>query len=289
MYMKSKPDKYGLKIVTLNDAATSYLINGIPYLGKTRIIAREESICEYFFRSVTTPIHGSGRTAICDNWFTTISLVQRMLQPEFDMTVTGTLRKNKREIPKQMIVAAKDPPKSTFCFTKNMTLVSYSPKKNKFVLLLSSYMCTSEITDGKPNIVLHYNETKGGTDCFDQLCHAYSVARRTLRWPMRIFFGMLDQAVVNSRILLNCQKLKEGQNLITAINCLQSLHMHLVTPHLQNRMSRETFHWLLIIIGPQLENKSNPNNLQTPDRLPVNLETQLLMALWTLATPDSYR
>lgn len=36
MYIKSKPDKYGLKIVTLNDADTSYLIYGIPYLGKER-------------------------------------------------------------------------------------------------------------------------------------------------------------------------------------------------------------------------------------------------------------
>ncbi|XP_011705164.1 PREDICTED: uncharacterized protein LOC105460420, partial [Wasmannia auropunctata] len=55
------------------------------------------------------------------------------------------------------------------------------------------------------------------------------------------------------------------------------------------RMSRETFDWLLTIIGPQLEKKSNPNLQMIPGRLPVNLETQLLITLWTLATPDSYR
>ena len=31
MYMKDKPDKYGLKIVTLNDAETSYLVNTFSY------------------------------------------------------------------------------------------------------------------------------------------------------------------------------------------------------------------------------------------------------------------
>ena len=34
MYIKSKPDKYGLKFFSLNDPETSYLINALPYLGK---------------------------------------------------------------------------------------------------------------------------------------------------------------------------------------------------------------------------------------------------------------
>ncbi|EFN83004.1 PiggyBac transposable element-derived protein 4, partial [Harpegnathos saltator] len=33
MYIKAKPDKYGLKVITLNDASTFYLYHAIPYLG----------------------------------------------------------------------------------------------------------------------------------------------------------------------------------------------------------------------------------------------------------------
>jgi hypothetical protein len=33
MYIPSKPAKYGIKIVSLNDAATGYMFNAIPYLG----------------------------------------------------------------------------------------------------------------------------------------------------------------------------------------------------------------------------------------------------------------
>ena len=63
MYMKAKPDKYGLKIITLNDVTTSYLYFAIPYLG---IITLEgklsgESLPEYHFTKVTEPIHGSNR------------------------------------------------------------------------------------------------------------------------------------------------------------------------------------------------------------------------------------
>ncbi|XP_018314654.1 uncharacterized protein [Mycetomoellerius zeteki] len=54
-------------------------------------------------------------------------------------------------------------------------------------------------------------------------------------------------------------------------------------------MSRGTFDWLLTIVGPKLDKKSNPDLQIIPGRLPVNLEKQLLITLWTLATPDSYR
>ena len=64
MYMKSKPDKYGLKIITLNDAQTSYLYYAIPYLGKTTLDGKlvNENIPESFLRKVTEPIHRSKST-----------------------------------------------------------------------------------------------------------------------------------------------------------------------------------------------------------------------------------
>lgn len=187
-----------------------------------------------------------------------------MLQPEYNLTITGTVRKNKKEIPREMKLPSDDPPSAKFFYTEDMTLVSYSPKKHKFVLLVSSYMSTSESTNGKPHTVLHYNVTKGGTDCFDQLCHAYTVTRRTLRWPMRFFFGILDQAAVNAWILFNCQNMKDGIKPDSAIECLESLYVHLVTPHLQDRYDNETMHKDILtgiasILGHDV-NYENPQN-----------------------------
>lgn len=102
-------------------------------------------------------------------------------------------------------------------------------------------MHTREITNGKSNIILHYNSTKGGTDCFDQLCHSYTVTRRTNRWPMRVFFGMLDQAIVNARILWKCKQ--EATNMrvpSTAIICLEKIYIDLITPYLSQRYETVT-------------------------------------------------
>lgn len=149
MYMKSKPDKYGLKIITLNDANTFYLvsyftficylyvacyekcnitkllfsfqINAIPYLGKSGHAANESS--EFFFKKVTTPIHGTNRSVTCDNWFTSVPLLIEMSKEPYLMQLTGTIRKNKPDIPNEFKLASKTVPHSKFCHSENVTLV----------------------------------------------------------------------------------------------------------------------------------------------------------------------
>lgn len=242
MYMKSKPDKYGLKIITLNDAETSYLYYGIPYLGKTSLVDQlpQETIPEYYLRKVTAPIHGSRRTGTCDNWFTSIPVFERFLEEPYCLTFTGTIRKNKREIPAELKLASPTVPDTKFCLSsnKNVLLLSHTPKKNKIVLVASTYLKSTQITNGKPNVILHYNGTKGGTDTFDQLCHAYTVTKRTNRWPVRYFYGILDQAAVNARVLL--KSAFANLNITTPVkanDCLRRLSLHLVTPLLYSRLN----------------------------------------------------
>lgn len=205
-------------------------------MGKTHGLSKNESVPEYFFREVTTPIHGTNRTVTCDNWFTTIPLLLKMLNDPYKLTVTGTLRKNKREVPDEMRKSSKTVPDSRYCFSDSLTLLNYTPKKNKFVLLLSTFTSSTAITDGKPDMIQHYNKTKGGTDTFDKLCHAFTTARRTKRWPLRHFFGILDQAMVNSRILLSCKLINERKPAkITAQQCMKSVIQELSKPYLLER------------------------------------------------------
>ncbi|KRZ96624.1 hypothetical protein T08_10095 [Trichinella sp. T8] len=72
-----------------------------------------------------------------------------------------------------------------------MTLVSYVPKKNKNVILLSSMNHDGSIVSigqrEKPEIVLFYNKTKSGVDHADQLAQCYNTARKSRRWPLAIF------------------------------------------------------------------------------------------------------
>ncbi len=61
---------------------------------------------------------------------------------------------------------------SIFGFLDEKTLVSYVPKPNKAVILISSEHHTDEIdesNDSKTEIILFYNQTKGSVDAFDAM------------------------------------------------------------------------------------------------------------------------
>ena len=65
---------------------------------------------------------------------------------------------------------------------KTLRLQILRKKKNKIVLVVSNKITTTSIGKrGKPEVILHYNKTKGGTNAFDKLCHAYTTARGTKR------------------------------------------------------------------------------------------------------------
>lgn len=124
VYIPNKPDKYGIKIVMLNDVQTSYMYNAEPYVGK---IATSDPIPEYYVKKLSEPLFDSGRNITADNWFMSIPLVKKM--QEKNLTMVGTLRKNKPEIPPAFTRFVPSMT-SRFAYSNNTTLVSYCPKKN---------------------------------------------------------------------------------------------------------------------------------------------------------------
>ena len=53
----------------------------------------------------------------------------------------------------------------------------------------------------QPIAIVEYNHYMGGVDRGDQLLSYYGFAHRTRKWWRRVFFFLLDTAVVNSYIL----------------------------------------------------------------------------------------
>jgi len=74
---------------------------------------------------------------------------------------------------------------------------------------------------------------KGGTDTFDQLCKEYTTSRITNRWPMRFFYGMLDQAGINAFILYY---LRKNNTKIHRREFIKELIFDLVQPCLKKRL-----------------------------------------------------
>lgn len=202
-YMPNKPAKYGLKLYALCDSRTFYTYNFEVYCGKQKPGPYSASNTSGdVVKRLVQPIENSNRNLTTDNYYTSYPLAEYLLQR--GITLLGTMKKNKREIPPEFLPSKlRQPNSSLFGFQPEFTIVSYVPKKNKAVILLSTMHDTADI-DGdtnKPEMIMDYNRTKGGVDCVDYKCASYTTTRRTRRWPLSLFFRHLDIAGINAFII----------------------------------------------------------------------------------------
>lgn len=242
IYIPNKPDKYGIKFPMMCDATSKYMIDADPYIGKSTNTGGVP-LGEFYVKKLSQTIHGSNRNITCDNWFTSIPLAKSLLQKPYNLTLVGTIRSNKREIPELLKNSRSRPVGSSmFCFDGPLTLVSYKPKPAKMVYLLSSCNENAVINDssGKPDMILFYNQTKGGVDSFDQMCSSMSCSRKTNRWPMAVFYGILNMAFVNSAIIYGHNMLKNNKKPLNRTKFMKQLSTDLITPWMEKRLEIPT-------------------------------------------------
>lgn len=178
-----------------------------------------------------------------DNYFTSIPLADELIA-NHRTTIVGTLRKNKRQIPPCFLITKdRDKPSTMFGFGEKKVLISYVPNKQqkKVVLLLSTLHDDNKIdeTTGaaeKPEIITYYNGTKGGVDVVDQMKEEYSVGRMTRRWPMRLFFSVLNIAGINSQIIYK----ENTDHLLLRRFFLKQIALTLTRPHIIRRSEVNT-------------------------------------------------
>ena len=53
----------------------------------------------------------------------------------------------------------------------------------------------------KPEIITFYNSTKGGVDMVDQMAGEYDTSRNSRRWPLTVFYTLLNVSTINAYIL----------------------------------------------------------------------------------------
>ena len=92
-----------------------------------------------------------------------------------------------------------------FGLQQDCMIVSYCPKRNKIVDLLSTLHSEHKVDTSneqrKPEFILTYNETKAGFDTMDQTTRTYSCKRKTRRWTLVVFYNMLDISAINAYVI----------------------------------------------------------------------------------------
>lgn len=136
--------------------------------------------------------------------FTSLALAEELRT--LKLSIVGTVRNNKRFVPDEFRKSKNRALEETLFgyYDEQFALCSYVPKKNKAVIMLSTAHYKSEV-DGankkKPFQILDYNDNKAGVDTMDQMLSGYSCKRGTKRWPLAMFYNILDVAGLASFIV----------------------------------------------------------------------------------------
>ena len=179
---------------------------------------------------------GTGRDVYVDRYFTSHSLVCNLLQQ--NLTVIETIMANRREVPSQFKAAKGreiESTKALYDHSNKILLLSYVPKRNKNVLMMSSLHFSILITDchKKPTVITDYYKHKEGVDTLDENCEEFSCLRKTNRWPMVINYNLINVATNNAFIVMRGSGKCDRKT-----DFLKQLSFQLAQPCVSNRKLR---------------------------------------------------
>lgn len=245
-YIPSKPGKYGIKIFWLVDATTNYPLAGEIYLGTQPGEQRARNIAHDLVLRLSDRYLDKGYNITMDNFFTSVPLAKELIRRK--TTLNGTIRSNKPELPKQFTdsneIKRREAHSTIFAFSDNLCLASYVSNTKKNVLLLSTAHADEAIDakTKKPQVILDYNATKGGVDTFDQMNRIYTCKRKTNRWPVTLFYNMLDVGALAAYRIFQLSNPAWCTSSNTRKLFLKSLATELADAHIQNRIAKSSLH-----------------------------------------------
>jgi hypothetical protein len=217
-FMPNKPDKFGIKFWLLCEVESKYICNGFPYLGKDSLRPKEEQLGESVVKRLMEPYLKKGYHVTTDNYFTSRKLALFLLENK--TSFLGTLKGNRKELPidpenKKNVKDIRFNLYHSEFFRDDAgcLLTVYQCKSKKNVIILSTLHENILIENSikrKPNTVLSYNSTKFAVDVVDYMTREYNVKAPTRRWPVQVFYNIINLAAINAWILY---KKKNGSNI----------------------------------------------------------------------------
>lgn len=221
---KKKHHRWGIKLWVLCDAITHYCVAFSCYKGARNMEDIEQRAeCGLAHKVVVNLMEmgnylNKGFHLYLDNFFTSIPLA-RYLYSKLTW-LTGTLRLNRKGVPKQLkgkyrvgqkVYVRKGP-------ILQMAWREKKSNKSQFIILSTNSEATSVrytirrnrniIIKTKPKIVHQYNRGMGGIDGTDQMLYTYLDERKNLKPWKKVIFNVLGRMVLNAYVLykINTQK-----------------------------------------------------------------------------------
>ncbi|KRY38303.1 PiggyBac transposable element-derived protein 4 [Trichinella spiralis] len=210
-FIPSKAAKYGVKIYWICEADNGYALKGFLYTGRSGE-EREIGLTSTIVAQLAQPFVQSNRNVFMDRYFTSYSILQHLL--DLGLTAVGTVSANRRDVPLCLRnTRGRDVYSTLVVYEHNkkvIMMISYVPRKNKNVLLMTSCHTKLKIDnqrdDRRPNIINDYNLGKGGVDSRDSRIEDFSCKRKTNKCTMLMLYLIVDVCINNAYLLMSQQQ-----------------------------------------------------------------------------------
>lgn len=217
-FMPKKPCRFGLKVWVLAEATTGYVLGFQIYTGAVLSAVSSAETKGLGYRVVMDlmdPYQGKGHRLFVDNFYTSVELVSDLLKK--GTFSTGTIRLNRKCLPEALKETARNNVLEIgnfqFATCDDITAVLWRDRRDVFVLS-SMHNRSVEVVLKRPkggrekipipcpSCICDYNRYMGGVDLADQQLSYYSLTqRRTIKWWKKVFWRLIDIAIINSWIV----------------------------------------------------------------------------------------
>nr|CAI5833535.1 unnamed protein product [Callosobruchus analis] len=238
-YLKGKPNPWGVKVYMLC-GASGIIYRSIIYQGSTTLptnIQEEYSATNglVIFLSNRIPEH-EGHKLFCDNYFTSLLLLQELL--EKGIFVTGTVRVNRlNRCPLKSDSDLKKTGRGScdYLVTDDKKIVAVRWFDSKAVNMASTSVGIEpedevrrwDKKEGKfimvkrPAVIRLYNLSMGGVDKNDFLIALYRTFIRSKKWTLRVIFHYFNLGVCNAWLEYQADMEKHGVSKKSRMDLLQ--------------------------------------------------------------------
>ncbi|RZF41384.1 hypothetical protein LSTR_LSTR000098 [Laodelphax striatellus] len=230
VYNKDKPNKWGIKVFVVSDAVNGYVCAMEPYMGsittsnldRPELLATSRIVLSLIQKLQQTYGSVEGLKVFTDRYYTSVELAKELYLKKIHLT--GTVNRNRKGLPREIRIKPKLKRGEMLSLRKDndnddpsfIHVLEWKDKR-PVTVLTTLYDNKTEIVKRivkggveesiiKPSIICRYNEYMGGVDISDHYIASYAFTRRSIKWWRKVFFWLLEVAIVNSFILCNTNR-----------------------------------------------------------------------------------
>lgn len=218
-YIPNKRARTGIKLFKCCESKSGYCLDLLVYT-QNFVETKELLVSEQIVFKVANDYLNKGYIIYMDNWFTSPSLIKKLL--EKNTYSVGTAKSNRKFFPEDIVIKKKDKKQLKgnieYRSANNILALRYVDRKNVY-FLTSFNKQLEKISIQKYNEVIQrpeciddYNKNMGGVDKHDQKLASFSIIRKNLKWYKKLFVYLFDMIIQNSCIIFyKYTKLKDKE------------------------------------------------------------------------------